>query len=62
MSLFSKTLSVSDHYPVEVELKTDQGDDAAPETTVTRGKTPKKGINYKTPQHDHSDHNSVRYH
>lgn len=45
LCLFSKTLSVSDHYPVEVELKTHENDTGVPsKTTETKRKTPKKGI------------------
>ncbi|XP_029007012.2 deoxyribonuclease-1-like isoform X3 [Betta splendens] len=46
-----ETLSVSDHYPVEVELKTDQNqEDAAPTrpTAATKGRAPKKGPQKKT--------------
>ncbi|XP_055364829.1 deoxyribonuclease-1-like isoform X2 [Betta splendens] len=54
-----KTLSVSDHYPVEVELKTDQNqEDAAPTrpTAATKGRAPKKG---SSPQHQRHSHCST---
>ncbi|XP_026204186.1 deoxyribonuclease-1-like [Anabas testudineus] len=46
-----ETLSVSDHYPVEVEMKTNQNDKDDPPTNITtprKGQTPRKAPQKKT--------------